>query len=236
MSLLIVNNLTAGYGNIEVVFDVNLRIVKNQIVTILGSNGSGKSTILKVICGYLKNAAGNILFNDKEIMKLEIRQRVELGVILVPEGKLLFPNLTVLENLKTGAMTLRAKEVFQHNLEQVYNLFPVLKERQAQSAETLSGGEQQMVAIGRGLMSQPSLLMLDEPSLGLAPLLVKEVFRSISEIKEKGITVLLVEQNVTKSLGVSNYAYIVQNGLIKMSGKSGYMADNPEIQKAYMGL
>ena len=235
MPLLTINNLSAGYSNVDVVFDVNLAVNENKIVTILGSNGSGKSTVLKVICGYLNNK-GDVVFQGEKINRTNTGQRVESGIVLVPEGKLLFPQLTIFENLKTGAMSKRAKPHLANNLERIYNLFPQMKERKKQLAGTLSGGEQQMVAMGRGLMAHPKLLMLDEPTLGLAPLLVKEVFKSIEEINQQGTTVLLVEQNVHKSLEISDYTYVLQNGMIKIEGKSSELLENAEIKKAYMGL
>jgi branched-chain amino acid transport system ATP-binding protein len=236
MSTLKVENLSAGYGSMVVIFDISIEIEEGKIVSLLGANGSGKSTILQVICGYLKHQSGEAIFRGKSIDKLSIRERVNEGIVLVPEGKLLFPYLGVLDNLKIGAMTRRAKPHFEENLKRVYSLFPHLKERENQFAGTLSGGEQQMVAIGRGLMAYPRLIMLDEPTLGLAPLMVNEVFKSIVEINKQGTTVLLVEQNVQRCLEISDFGYVLQNGSIKISGNSRELLTDNELKKAYMGL
>jgi len=236
MSFLKIDNLSAGYGNLDVIFDITMEVDENKIVTILGSNGAGKSTILKIICGILKLKGGEISFLGKSINELSTRERVNKGITLVPEGRLLFPYLSVLDNLRVGAMPRRAKPHFQDNLARVHDLFPWLHERERQSAGTLSGGEQQMLAIGRALMAHPSLLMLDEPSLGLAPIVVKELFESIVEINKQGTTVFLCEQNVYKSLQICHSGYVLENGKIILTGNSSELLANTELKKAYLGL
>jgi branched-chain amino acid transport system ATP-binding protein len=236
MSLLQVDNISTGYGNLNVIFDISIDVQENTIVTLLGSNGSGKSTILKAICGILKITGGEILFLEKRISRISSRQRVNMGISLVPEGRYVFPYLSVKENLRVGALTKRAKPHFEQNINRVHMLFPRLKERWNQPAGTLSGGEQQMLAIGRALMSNPALLMLDEPSLGLAPILVKELFESIKEINRQGTTILLCEQNVHKSLQICHSGYVLENGRIALIGDSSELLSNSDLKKAYMGL
>jgi branched-chain amino acid transport system ATP-binding protein len=202
----------------------------------LGSNGSGKSTILKAICGVLKITHGEIYFSEKRIGKIKSRGRVNMGISLVPEGRYVFPYLSVKENLRVGALTKRAKPHFKKNIERVNILFPRLKERWNQAAGTLSGGEQQMLAIGRALMANPILLMLDEPSLGLAPIPVKELFESIVEINRQGTTILLCEQNVHKSLQICHSGYVLENGKVALFGDSSKLLSNSDLKRAYMGL
>jgi len=236
MSFLKVEQVSTGYGNLNVIFDVSLEVEEKAIVTLLGANGTGKSTILKAICGTLKIKSGGISFSGHDISQLPTRDRVNMGIALVPEGRYVFPYLSVKDNLKVGALTKRAKPFFKQNIKRVHALFPRLKERLHQAAGTLSGGEQQMLAIGRALMANPSLLMLDEPSLGLAPILVGELFDAIVEINRQGTTILLCEQNVHKSLKICNFGYVLENGAVALEGASEDLLSNTDLKKAYMGL
>lgn len=236
MSFLKINNLRVAYGNLEVLFGVDLEVPKGGVVTLLGSNGAGKTTIVKTICGVLKPIGGEIFFDGQSLQQLSARERVNRGIVLVPEGRLLFPSLSVMDNLRVGAMNRRGQKNFRENLERAFVLFPALKERPRQFAGTLSGGEQQMLAISRGLMASPRLLMLDEPSLGLAPILVKELFNTITEITRQEITVLLIEQNVSRSLEISDMGYVLENGHVVLSGSAKELAQNKELKRAYMGI
>jgi branched-chain amino acid transport system ATP-binding protein len=209
---------------------------EGEIITIVGANGAGKTTLLKTISGILRPTSGEIWFLGKRIDNLSPHHIVEKGLVRIPEGRKLFPSLSVLENLELGSYLPEAKRRRSENLERVFSLFPVLAERSKQSAGTLSGGEQQMLAIGRGLMSQPKLLMLDEPSLGLAPLLVREIFRTIREINQHGTTILLVEQNVFNALDMAHKGYVLETGKIVLQGKSGDLMNNEYIRESYLGV
>ena len=213
-----------------------MRINEHQVVSIIGSNGAGKTTTLNIISGVHKSSSGTIEFLGRRIENLPSHQIVELGVVQIPEARLLFPFMTVLENLELGSYIPKARKLKEENLEAVFKLFPVLEERKTQMAGTLSGGEQQMLAIGRGLMARPKLLMLDEPSLGLAPLLVKQVFGTVREINAQGITVLLVEQNVFHSLSIADRAYVLENGSVVLEGEGKEILDNPQVKEAYLGI
>jgi branched-chain amino acid transport system ATP-binding protein len=225
------------YGNIQALWQVSLGVEAGEVITIVGSNGAGKSTILRGISGLIKPRRGSITFEDRRIDALSPDQIVRLGMSMVPEGRELFPRMTVRENLELGAAYIdRAYAQTAESLEWVLTLFPVLRERSRQLAGTLSGGEQQMLAIGRALMSRPKLLMLDEPSLGLAPLLVAGVFRTVQQINREGVTLLLVEQNVRQSLTLAHRAYVLENGRVAMEGKGREVIADPHVKEAYLGL
>ncbi len=234
--LLELQKINAGYGDLQVLWDVNLSVDKGEIVSLLGSNGAGKTTTLRVISGLLKPFSGKVAFNGRDITKLPSNKRVEIGLALVPEGRQLFPEMTVLDNLEMGAYTKRARDKFHETLEWVFSLFPKLKERRAQLAGTMSGGEQQMLAIARGLMSRPEVLMMDEPSMGLAPKLVLEIFGTIKKLREEGVTILLVEQNAKAALDVSDRAYILETGRIVLHGPAQELLGMDEVRKAYLGI
>ena len=234
--LLKLENISTHYGDVQALRNVSLQIKEGQIVSIIGSNGAGKTTTLNTISGVLRASSGTIEFLGRRIENLPPHQIVDLGLVQIPEARLLFPYMTVLENLELGAYTPKARKGKEENLKVVSRLFPVLEERKTQLAGTLSGGEQQMLAIARGLMAKPKLLMLDEPSLGLAPLLVKEVFETVKEISAHGITVLLVEQNVFHSLSISDEAYVLENGRVVLEGEGKGLLDNPQVKEAYLGI
>jgi len=233
--LLEVKDITVSYGIIPVVRHLELKVEHGQIVALVGANGAGKSTTLKAIMGLLPPREGVIRYKDNDITKVPADRRAEMGIALIPEGRQIFSRLTVRENLDLGAYHRKDKTGIKNDLEWIYNLFPVLKERENQIAGTLSGGEQQMLALGRGLMSHPELLLLDEPSLGLAPLVVKEIYKVIREINRSGITILLVEQNINMAMRVSNYAYILETGEIHTEGKPEEVMKKENIMKAYLG-
>jgi len=234
--LLNLENISTYYGDVQALQNVSLGIKEGQIVSIIGSNGAGKTTTLNTISGILRASSGTIEFLGRRIENLAPHQIVELGVVQIPEARLLFPYMTVLENLELGAYTPKARKGKEENLKVVFRLFPVVEERKTQLAGTLSGGEQQMLAIARGLMARPKLLMLDEPSLGLAPLLVKQVFEAVKEINAHGITVLLIEQNVFHSLSISDEAYVLENGRVVLEGEGKGLLDNPQVKEAYLGI
>jgi len=236
--LLRVENLEAGYGELHVVRDVTFEVKEKELVCLLGSNGAGKTTTLKAISGIIPPQVfkGRIIFAGEDITHIAPHERVEKGLVHVPEGRGIFPDLTVYENLKIATYTKRAREHFEDSLEIVYNIFPILKERKNQRAGTLSGGEQQMLAIARGLMQRPKIIMLDEPSLGLAPKIVLNLFKLIAKLRDQGYTILLVEQNVYQALQISDRAYIIENGRIVRSGSSSEMLNDPDIRKAYLGF
>ena len=235
MSLIKVENLAAGYGLVEVLRNISLEINQGEVVAVLGSNGVGKTTLNNCLSGLIKPNHGKIFFQDEVISNKSPEEIVDMGLIHVPEGRKLFPNLTVKDNLKLGSYR-RGKSNRSSNLENVLNIFPKLSERISQTAGTLSGGEQQMVAIGRGLMGDPRLLLLDEPSLGLSPLLVEQMFDLIKKISDNGLTVLLVEQNVTQSLSIADRAYVIEEGAIAISGLSKDLLKNAELKRSYLGL
>ncbi len=235
-SLLKVDNLSVCYGDVQVLWGISLEVRDGEVVALLGANGAGKTTTLKTISGLLKPKDGKIFFDGRDITGLEPHKRVELGIAHIPEGRQLFPRLTVYENLRVAAYTKRAREKFHETLEIVYNLFPILKERRNQLAGTLSGGEQQMLAIARGLILRPKLLMLDEPSFGLAPKLVIEVLNFVSKLRNEGYTVLLVEQNVHQALKLCDRAYIIETGRIVKTGTGEELLKDEEIKKAYLGI
>jgi branched-chain amino acid transport system ATP-binding protein len=234
--ILEVNNLNTFYGQIQVLWDVSLKINEGEIVALVGANGSGKTTLLNTISGVLRPASGSVSFLGQRIDGLSPHKIVELGISHIPEGRKLFTDMSVYENLEMGAYTSRAWKTRRETLEHVYQLFPMLKERAGQLARTLSGGEQQMLAMGRGLMSRPKLCIIDEPSNGLAPKLVQEVFQIIKSLRESGITILLIEQNVKQTLEAADRAYVLENGRIVMEGDCATCLASDHIRKAYLGL
>jgi branched-chain amino acid transport system ATP-binding protein len=235
--MLQVNNVDVAYGDVQVLFDVSLDIQEGELVAVIGANGAGKTTLLKTISGILKPQKGTITFHDKQLSAQEPDKTVGAGIIHVPEGRLLFPDMSVKENLRLGAFLVKDKKTIADREESVFAMFPRLKEREAQMAGTLSGGEQQMLAIGRGMMAGPKLLMLDEPSLGLSPKLVQQVFELTLQInREWGVTVLLVEQNVRRSCEISNRAFVLENGRIVLHGPGKEMLANDHVRRAYLGL
>ena len=234
--MLEINNLNVSYGAINALHGISLQIKDADIVTLIGANGAGKTTTLRAISGLIAARSGEILYGGRNIANLRPHQIVKLGISHVPEGRMVFANLSVRENLMMGAYLQRDKNVIRKELEFVFAMFPRLKERESQVACTLSGGEQQMLAIGRALMGQPKFLMMDEPSLGLAPLLVKTIFEKIVEInRERRITILLVEQNANLALGISNYGYVLETGRIILHDHSAGLRQNPQVKSAYLG-
>ena len=245
MALLEIKDLKVSYGFITALKGINIQVEKGQIVALLGSNGAGKTTTLRTISGAIKPQGGSITLDGQEISGLATYKIAKAGVTQSPEGRLLFPELTVEENLKVGAYGLKtqvidgvkvtAKEQMKRNFDRVYKLFPILEERKAQTANTLSGGEQQMVAIGRALMSNPKVLLLDEPSLGLAPLIIEEIFRAFQKIREEGTTILIVEQNALQTLKIADYAYVLELGKISLDGPASELITNKKLIDAYLG-
>jgi branched-chain amino acid transport system ATP-binding protein len=233
--LLEVTGLRSGYGAVEILRGVDLVVNPGEIVALLGSNGAGKSTFNNTLCGIVPARAGAITFDGQALTGTHYRAIVQAGLIQVPEGRRVFPNLSVLENLELGSFA-RARERRAQNLERVFGIFPRLKERLSQLAGTMSGGEQQMLAIGRGLMAEPRLLILDEPSLGLSPLLVEELFQLIAQLHQQGLAILLVEQNVGQSLEIAQRAYVMENGAIEFSGLPGELLASDRLRRAYLGI
>jgi branched-chain amino acid transport system ATP-binding protein len=235
MKMLEINHLVVSYGGIQALKGVNLTVESGKIVALIGANGAGKSTTLKSIVGLVKPVSGTITYEGKDLLKVSTKDMVRNGITLVPEGRKIFPDLTVLENLNIGAFARSdVKEVLKDR-DWVHELFPILKERTWQLAGTLSGGEQQMLAVGRALMSRPKLLMMDEPSLGLAPLIVKNIFNIIREIHDQGVTILLIEQNANVSLKIADKGYVIETGMIKLEGTGHELLVNEEVKKAYLG-
>lgn len=234
--MLKVNEIDVFYGDLQALRQASIEVNPGEVVSVIGSNGAGKSTLLRSISGILRPRRGKIVFNEKEISQAPTFRIVEKGISHVPEGRQIFPTMTVLENLEMGAQFSRTKKVKNETLQQVFRYFPRLKERLGQKAGTLSGGEQQMLAMGRGLMSLPELIMLDEPSLGLAPLLVSTIFEIIEKINHQGTSILLIEQNVFNSLKISDRGYVLENGQIVLDGKGQELLENPHIRKTYLGL
>lgn len=233
--MLKVNNIDVYYGAIHAIKDISIEVPKGEIVTLVGSNGAGKSTTLRTISGLMKPKNGTIVFEDQNIVGVPAHKIVGLGLCQVPEGRHVFANMTVMENLELGAYLRKDKDGIAHDLEDVFKKFPRLLERKEQVSGTLSGGEQQMLAMGRALMSRPRLLLLDEPSMGLAPLLVKEIFNIIKEINESGTTVLLVEQNANMALSIADKAYVLETGRIALAGTAQELASSEAVRKAYLG-
>lgn len=233
--LLKIENLNVHYGGIHALKGINLNVEKNKIITLIGANGAGKSSTLRAISGLVKSSGGSIIYKGEDITTVKTTEKVKKGITLVPEGRRVFANLTVYENLLLGAYLRNDKKEIESDIEYVYSLFPRLKERVWQHAGTLSGGEQQMLAIGRALMARPELIMMDEPSLGLAPLVVKDVFNIIQEIHKQGMTILLIEQNANAALNIADYGYVLETGKIVLEGPGKELAENEEVKKAYLG-
>jgi len=233
--MLKIENLVVSYGGIEALKGISLDVPDGKIVTLIGANGAGKSTLLRSIMGLVKPDNGAITYNGQDIYGLNSQKIVSTGITLVPEGRRVFPNLTVLENLKIGAYMRNDKDGIAADIRWIYDLFPRLEERSWQLAGTLSGGEQQMLALGRALMCRPKVLMMDEPSLGLAPLVIKDIFKIIQEINRQGMTVLLIEQNANMALKIADIAYVLETGCITMNGTGKELLENPDIKAAYLG-
>ena len=235
-ALLEVAAIVAAYGEVRALWDVSLRVDEGEVVTLLGANGAGKTTTMRVLSGLLRPLSGSVTFAGRGIHRLAPPRIVQAGLVQIPEGRRLWPRMTVLENLELGAYAPHLRARRRETQDWVFSLFPRLAERRRQLAGTLSGGEQQMLAIGRGLMSRPRLLMLDEPSLGLAPILVREVFTIIGQINARGVTVLLVEQNVRQALEIAHRGYVLETGRVVRSGSARDLLEDPEIKRAYLGL
>ncbi|SES85847.1 amino acid/amide ABC transporter ATP-binding protein 2, HAAT family (TC 3.A.1.4.-) [Natronincola peptidivorans] len=233
--MLKIDNLKVAYGGIQALKGISLEVEEGKIVALIGANGAGKSTTLRSIVGLVKPEGGTITYHGEDLSKVDTKDIVKKGITLVPEGRRVFGNLTVVENLKIGAFYRNDKKAIKEDLEWVYSLFPRLQERTWQQAGTLSGGEQQMLAVGRALMSRPKLLMMDEPSLGLAPLITKEIFKIIEEIYKQGVTILLIEQNANLSLKIADKAYVMETGKITLQGSGKELLTNDEVKKAYLG-
>jgi branched-chain amino acid transport system ATP-binding protein len=236
MPLLEIENINVSYGDVQVIYDLSLKVDKGEVVSIIGGNGAGKSTLLKAISGLMQTSSGKIGFEDASIEKDPPENIVTRGIVHVPEGRRLFPLMSVKDNLMVGAYNKRARKEAEQTLQKVYSMLPRLRERENQMAMTLSGGEQQMVAIGRGLMAQPHLLMLDEPSLGLAPILIKDIFETVRKIADQGTTVLMVEQDVKHSLSLSDRGYVLEHGRVVMEGNAADLIDDPHVKEAYLGI
>ena len=234
--MLRVKDIDVSYGQVQILRRVNFDIQEKEIVSLLGSNGAGKTTTVSAVSGILPVSHGQVVFMDEDITRVESFHRVEMGLVQVPEGRKLFPSLTVLENLEMGSYLKGPKALRQETMVSVFSLFPVLEKRKKQLGGTLSGGEQQMLAMGRGLMAKPKLLILDEPSLGLAPIVVDEIFSVIDQINREGVMLLLVEQNVSQALSLSKRGFVLEQGKIALSGKGGELLANPHVKKVYLGL
>jgi branched-chain amino acid transport system ATP-binding protein len=234
--MLAIDKLSFAYGDLQVLWDVDLQVEDGEIVTVVGANGAGKSTVLKNVSRLVKPSSGAIRLDGVDLSRLAPHQVVELGVVQVPEGRRIFPEMTVVENLRMGSFAKRTRADRERNTERVFTLFPRLRERAGQLGGTMSGGEQQMLAIARGLMANPKVLLLDEPSLGLSPLLVKSIFEVIKEINRQGTTILLVEQNVYQSLRISHRGYVLETGRVVLSGTGQQLLDDEHVKKAFLGM
>jgi len=235
-AVLEVRDLEAGYGEVQVLWGVNMVVEEGRMTTLVGANGAGKTTTMRAIMGVVRPKAGSVRFLGQDVTQLTPYQKAQMGLVLVPEGRQLFTEMTVEENLEMGAYSPRARRKLDQNLAHVYKLFPRLAERKHQRAGTLSGGEQQMLAVGRGLMADPKVLMIDELSLGLAPVLAQSLFGTLRQLKAEGLTILLVEQNVHLALALSDYAYVLAEGRVRIEGPSREVAKNEEVRKAYLGI
>ena len=236
MAVLEIRDLASGYGEVQVLWGVSLSLQEKKLTCLVGGNGVGKTTMLRSVMGLLHPLSGSVWFDGRDVSRLPAHVKAEMGLTLVPEGRQLFTDMTVEENLEMGATNRRARPKMKQNLEQVYVMFPRLKERRAQKSGTLSGGEQQMLAVGRGIMSDPTVLMVDELSLGLAPVLTLQLFESMRQLRNAGITVLLVEQNVQMALAISDYGYVLAEGKVEMEGPAKQLVKNEHIRTAYLGL
>ena len=236
MAVMEVKNVASGYEGVQILWGVNLKLEPGKLTTLVGSNGVGKTTLLKTVMGLLRPIEGSVTFQGQEVTRLSAHARAKAGMVLVPEGRQLFTDMSIYENLQMGAFSPRARAGFKNNLDKVYEIFPRLKERANQAAGTLSGGEQQMVAVARGLMAEPEVLMLDELSLGLSPLLALNLFETLTRLKKTGLTMLLVEQNVTMALAVSDYAYVLAEGRVHLEGPARELSKNDEVRRTYLGI
>jgi branched-chain amino acid transport system ATP-binding protein len=236
MAILEINDVASGYGEVQILWDSSLNLEKGKLTCLVGGNGVGKTTLLRTVMGLLRPWKGTITFQGQDVSRLPAYTKAEMGLVLVPEGRQLFTDMTVYENLEMGASNKRATPKLKENLERVYEMFPRLKERQVQKAGTLSGGEQQMLAVARGIMANPTILMIDELSLGLAPVLVLALFDSLKALRELGITILLVEQNVHMALAISDYGYVLAEGKIELEGPARDLIKNEHVREAYLGL
>ena len=235
-AILEIDNLVGGYGATEVLHGLSVKVATGGVTALLGANGAGKTTLMKTLAGLLSTKRGRLRFLGEDITARPCDQRVLAGMVLVPEGRMVFPSLSVRENLRLGAINPRARLDWQSSLDHVYHVFPRLLERESQTAATLSGGEQQMLAIGRGLMAKPKLMLLDEPTLGLSPLMSHQIFELVRRLVEGGLTLLLAEQDVRKALNVAGHAYVIENGRVAAEGPAGDIAADPRVKKAYLGL
>ena len=236
MAILEINDVSSGYGEVQILWNVELGLQEGQLTSLVGTNGAGKTTMLRTVMGLLDPWQGSVRFNGEDVSRLPAHAKAERGLVLVPEGRQLFTDMTVEENLEMGASASRAKAHMKRNLERVYEMFPRLKERRSQKSGTLSGGEQQMLAVARGIMAEPLVLMIDELSLGLAPVLVLGLFQNLKKLKKEGLTMLLVEQNVQMALAVSDYAYVLAQGHVELQGPSRELAKDEHVRSAYLGL
>ncbi|MEI7645434.1 MAG: ABC transporter ATP-binding protein [Chloroflexales bacterium] len=236
MAILEVNDVTSGYGDVQILWGASLKLEPGLMTCLVGANGVGKTTLLRTVMGQLRPWSGSVRFEGHEISRLPAHRRAELGLVLVPEGRQLFGDMTVRENLDLGATNRRAHRYRERNLERVFAMFPRLKHRSTQKANTMSGGEQQMLAVGRGIMAEPTVLLIDELSLGLAPVLVIQLFENLQSLKDLGITIMLVEQNVQMSLAVCDYGYVLAQGRIEIEGESAALIKDDHVRAAYMGL
>ncbi len=234
--MLTIDKLNFSYGDLKVLWDIDLEVHQGEIVTVVGSNGAGKSTTLKNVSRLVRWSSGSVSFEGHDLSRLESHEVVAMGIIQVPEGRKIFPEMTVMENLRMGSFLKNCRKDRPRNIERVFTLFPRLKEREKQLGGTMSGGEQQMLAIARGLMANPRLLLLDEPSLGLSPLLVKNIFEIIGEINRQGVTILLVEQNVYQSLRIAHRAYVLETGRVVLTGKGEELLNNEHVKRAFLGM
>lgn len=236
MAMLEIRDVSSGYGDVQILWGASLSLEKSKLTCLVGGNGVGKTTLLRTVMGLLRPSRGTITFEGKDVSKLPAYAKAEMGLVLVPEGRQLFTDMTVYENLEMGATNQRARPNFRKNLDRVFEMFPRLSERQAQKAGTLSGGEQQMLAVARGIMAEPSLLIIDELSLGLAPVLVLQLFESLKLLREEGITLLLVEQNVQLALAISDYGYVLSEGRVELEGPARKLIKDKHVRSAYLGL
>jgi len=236
MAILEIREVASGYGEVQILWGAKLGLEEGKLTSLVGANGAGKTTLLRTVMGLIKPWQGSVWFNGQDISSLPAHAKAELGLVLVPEGRQLFTDMSVEENLEMGASPVRARAALKQNLEKVYAMFPRLKERREQKAGTLSGGEQQMLAVARGIMANPVVLMIDELSLGLAPVLVLGLFESLKQLKSEGITLLLVEQNVQMALAVSDYGFVLAHGKVELEGPSRELAKNEHVRQAYLGL
>jgi len=236
MALLEVQDVNSGYGELQILWDASMSLEAGQLTTLVGSNGAGKTTLLRTIMGQLKPWSGSVIFDGEDVSKLPPYTKADMGLIMVPEGRQLFSSMSVRENLEMGATPKRARAHMAQNLERIFDIFPRLAERANQKAGTMSGGEQQMLAVARGIMSEPKILMVDELSLGLAPVLTLDLFMALRKLRNEGLTILLVEQNVRMALKVSDYAYVFNEGQVDLSGPSSEVENNEEVRRAYLGI